>query len=436
MAKAKPPTFADDVGDMAKKLAESFLPLSAIVSRVTAFGESIAAIRTPALYAVAAFKAITGESKKLAQGIGSVNAAFGELTNGLTSVASQLAQSVLLPIAPMQALAQVMTPFVAAFNPVVMEQFNLAITDVMAVIGSALTPVMTEVTKVVKEFGDLLIQSGVPEMFSDILMMIVEAIKPLIPVVLTLVEVLLQNVKVWLDVFAPVIKFVTDVLTELVKVIQWVQQAMYDLVQALMKMVPGGQRWRDRDFALERELQRKAKEGLTATGMGVRNVSVSSGGNALDALRQKMATSALKVGGNETLNVARQQLAYAKLQLDALNKMIKAAGGESKVPQAWLSEKDVLENKAKGWTDAGAEEWAKENQRIRQDGEGRGRRERMNKIKEEEEKRIAGQTGKSLSMLEQAIQKLAETAEEQRRAAEAMKRSQARMANDQAKLGT
>lgn len=367
-------TASDELDEAAKKLAAAFLPLSAIVNRVKEFGESIDGVRVPAVFAAAVFKSIAAEGQKLAQGIGSVNAAFAGLTSGLASVASQLTQSVMLPVAPMQALARVIAPFAAAFNPVVVEQFNLAITDLMAVIGSALTPVMAEVTKVIKNFADMLLQSDVPAMLSEILMTIVEAMKPLVPVALNLVQALLPVVKLFVDIFAPVIKFVAKILQGLVDIIHMVERAMYDLVQALMKMVPVGQRWRDRDFELERELEKKSKEGQSATGMGVRNVSVSTGGNALDALRQKVATSALKVGGDETMRIAKEQLNTAKEQLAVLKKMIEQAGGDDKVPQSYLSTRDFLGRKALGYTDEEADLAAREEQRIRQDGEGRGRR--------------------------------------------------------------
>lgn len=381
---------SDQLDAAVEKLASSFAPLTTVVASVKSFGASLDGVRVPAVFAGTVFRTIGGESQALAKGIGKVNATFTDFTSGFTAAAQGLSQSVLLPITPLDALAQLIGPFVSAFNPAIMEQFGAVMTDLSAVVGSALAPVMAEVTEVVRGFADMLLQSEVPSALSEIVMTVVEAIKPLIPVSLQITQALQPFAQLFLNVLVPVIKFVAEVLQALIDVIHVVEQGLYDFVRAVMERVPDDQqRWRYRDFELEREVAKKAKENQSSTGMGVRNVSISTGGSALDSLRQKMATSALKIGGDETLKVARDQLATAKEQLNALNEIIRQRGGDEKATREQLTLRDYLGYKAEGFTDEQADLAAREKQRIRIDGTGRGREGRLAEIERSERARIA-----------------------------------------------
>lgn len=380
----------------ARKLIASFSPLTAITTKVRDFGSSIDGIRVPMVATQAAFRLVSGESQKLARYIDTANQVFTSFTAGLTSVAQNLVQSVMLPVAPLEGLAQIITPFISAFNPALVEQLGLALTDLAAVVGAALSPVMTEITEIIRRYADMLMQSNVPELLSDILMTIVTAIEPLIPVMLQLMQALLPIVKLFVDIFVPVIKFVAKVLQALIDVVHIVQQALYDFVRAVMNFVPDNkQRWRIRDFELERQVEKKSKEDKSSMNLGVRNVTVATGGGALDSLRQRMATSALKMGGDETLKVARDQLATAKEQLDALNELIKQKGGDANATQAELTLRYYLERKAEGFTDEEADLAAREDQRLRIDGDSRGRRRRRDEIVQAARDRIAGVTASS-----------------------------------------
>lgn len=76
--------------------------------------------------------------------------------NAIGTLASTISHGLLAPLAPIQQLFQSIGPLVKLFNPGIVTQFQLALNDTMAVIGSALVPVLQGMTIYVRKFGDAL----------------------------------------------------------------------------------------------------------------------------------------------------------------------------------------------------------------------------------------------------------------------------------------
>lgn len=114
-------------------------------------------------------------------------------------------------------------PFVQAFSPAVVEQFNMALSDLMAVVGVALTPVMEGLTVVAREVGAVLLP-------------VMEQLQPVFAqLTQTVLAALLPAIDTWASVLQslmPVITFVAEVLSNVATIARvaatfmagWVEQ--------------------------------------------------------------------------------------------------------------------------------------------------------------------------------------------------------------------
>jgi hypothetical protein len=272
-------------------------------------------------------KSLAGGLAPVAKGAGAVGAALFVAADLAMSAganyANALTKAALAPIQPLSSLGDAITPFVAKFDPAAVERYNLAITDLTAVIGEGLSPVMDAVTNAVRDFADTLLNSDIPRQIGEILSGLVEATKPLVAALFSVVEAAMPVVKLFMDTLGPTIKLLADGLNVIVDAFQKLEQALYDVIRWVVNKLPGGTRMEDRDFAVERALDKQMRDLMgkrSSVGLGIRSVNISSGAGALDAARQRIAANAFKTPGQshqrEMKNIAQQQL-------DALHELVR-----------------------------------------------------------------------------------------------------------------
>lgn len=104
-------------------------------------------------------RAASGNSKALdmvSDGLDHLAKAAGTAMESVTRLTESLTKLLTAPLDQVKAMANVIGPLVAAFNPGIVTQFALALHDTHAVIGAMLTPVLQGATIYVRKFGDLL----------------------------------------------------------------------------------------------------------------------------------------------------------------------------------------------------------------------------------------------------------------------------------------
>jgi hypothetical protein len=93
---------------------------------------------------------------KVTEEITALSKASEKALGSITKFTTALTDFLLAPLANVKALAAAIAPLVALFNPAVVTQFELAMRDTLATVGSMLVPVLQGVTQYVRHFGDLL----------------------------------------------------------------------------------------------------------------------------------------------------------------------------------------------------------------------------------------------------------------------------------------
>jgi hypothetical protein len=139
--------------------------------------------------------------KNAAGKVGEAAGATGRAVLGLAAAAPVAAAAV-------AAVGLAMVQFVGKANPAVAEQFNLALNDVMAVIGQALTPVLQVVTQVTRLFGDAL--AGVLPALGAVLGEIASSLMPIFEALFEAFAISLGFLADVLKIVAPVIKIIAD----------------------------------------------------------------------------------------------------------------------------------------------------------------------------------------------------------------------------------
>lgn len=206
----------------------------------------------------------------------SVVSALGEVGKAMAAVAA-VAPTMGAAIA---GLGTVFGAFVSKANPAVVEQFNLAVNDTMAVIGQALTPVLRVLTEMMRMFGDTLAsfasQLGGP--LADIL-------SSLMPIF-----------QVFLEVFASVGQVVADVLKSVAPLIRIVAEGIRTVFEWIGRAV----KWLLSLVGIELN-NPEIKKGASV-GAAVRQASFGS----VEDLIKKAQASALQLGSASAVNYAEK----------------------------------------------------------------------------------------------------------------------------------
>jgi hypothetical protein len=100
-----------------------------------------------------------GNSQVIDETAGAISKLAGagkQALGSITALASSITGGLLGPLNAVSGLFNTIGNLVGLFNPAIVTQFNLALNDTMAVLGSALVPVMQGLTIYTRAFGDAL----------------------------------------------------------------------------------------------------------------------------------------------------------------------------------------------------------------------------------------------------------------------------------------
>jgi hypothetical protein len=149
-------------------------------------------------------------------------------SDALTALASSLGDAAGSLTKAFTGLAGVMTPFVAAFSPAIVDQLNLAFKTLTATVGMAFGPALSIMADVVQEVAASLapVMRDLAPVFADLAKTIADAITP----VLRLLGPLLQSL-------VPAIKFMAEVFG---RVLQELVRYLILAIGALSKFVGSG----------------------------------------------------------------------------------------------------------------------------------------------------------------------------------------------------
>jgi hypothetical protein len=97
-----------------------------------------------------------GPLDKVAGGLDKLAASGKTALSSITSLATSISGALLSPLDSARKMVESIGNLVRLFNPGILVQFQLTLNDTLAVIGSALVPVMQGLTIYVRAFGDVL----------------------------------------------------------------------------------------------------------------------------------------------------------------------------------------------------------------------------------------------------------------------------------------
>lgn len=178
-----------------------------------AYGKGIAAINKSGIGAVG----------REAKAIG------GMVASGAGAVGGALMSTVSGPLSALTGAADLIGKFINAINPAVMEQFNMAMQDVFAVVGQALLPVFRILTPAMQMLGDY-VASILPDLDP-----LVDAMKPLLGVFQNLYAALAPIINSGLSIAVEVLVKATEIL---VGAFQMAAKAFAQIMVAMLKIVP------------------------------------------------------------------------------------------------------------------------------------------------------------------------------------------------------
>ena len=166
---------------------------------------------------VGAIEKTAGAIDKLA---GAGRAAFGSVT----ALASSITGGLLSPLGAVRDLFNSIGNLVGLFNPGVVAQFQLALNDTMAVIGSSLVPVMQGMTQYVRLFGDAL--AGLLPVIRPLMDSIggyiargAQGFLPLLQAAAPFIELFADSMALLLDKLSVGVAFLQGVVAELITTI-------------------------------------------------------------------------------------------------------------------------------------------------------------------------------------------------------------------------
>ena len=176
----------------------------------------------------------------------SISGAFSGIGSLIAGPTLGLIQAALNPL---NAIQGTVAPFIDALNPALMGQLNVAFTNLNAVIGRALVPIMGALIPIVRLFGDALVPvvaafMPVAEQFASYLMDLATVALPVFAGLLMaisepmgiLVAALSETTLTLFNAFLPVINAVTVLLTGIVVALAPLLPALAGLVEALVAL--------------------------------------------------------------------------------------------------------------------------------------------------------------------------------------------------------
>jgi phage-related protein len=184
-----------------------------------------------------AFQKITGSAGAIVSAFSSIIGALG----GIGAAVGQMTGAVL-------GLGAAMVQFVSLADPGIVQLFNLAVSDMMAVIGQGLAPILQVVTKVIRIAADSL-TTWAPQL-GQIIASLAEGLLPVVKIIFDVMSKLGQAINLVLVALAPIIvafeqiyqaifEALQPVLTSLIQIVSGVMvQALGALAKAVLYVTP------------------------------------------------------------------------------------------------------------------------------------------------------------------------------------------------------
>jgi hypothetical protein len=195
------------------------------------------------------FSSAFGSAMKSIPGAGIVGQGFQEAkaVGGLAASGAGAAMSAVTgPIGALGAVADLISKFTNAINPAIMEQFSMAMNDIFAVVGQALTPAFEILTPAIQMMGDFLasILPNTESLFQE-LMPALDTIRNALATIAPLLneglvfalELLVKVTNVLVEAFRTASKAFAEIMIALLDYVPDFVPGMKDLQDGLKKFV-------------------------------------------------------------------------------------------------------------------------------------------------------------------------------------------------------
>lgn len=198
------------------------------------------------------FAANAGVVEKVAGGLDKLAAAGKNALSSVTGLATSLTGGLLAPLDAVREMVQSIGGLVGLFNPGILMQFQLTLSDTLAVLGAALVPVLQGATIYVRAFGDSLAS-------------LLPVIQPLFNAIGQYIANFSQGLLPIIQAAAPFIELFTDAMVALLDKVSQGVAFLQGIVAGLIKMVADL-------FGLESDF----RSGASSKGFAARQTKVSS----------------------------------------------------------------------------------------------------------------------------------------------------------------
>lgn len=151
-----------------------------------------------------------GAAGQMGQGVAQVAGGIGQAAGGAVKMMTDLKAAGDLATGAFMGIASQVSGFVQAFAPATVEQFQLALRDLTAVIGMALQPLMGAFTTVIREVANSLmpIAQGLAPVFRTMGQVMVQVLTPALDTLASVVQSLLPA----FEVFGQIVAALTPIL--------------------------------------------------------------------------------------------------------------------------------------------------------------------------------------------------------------------------------
>jgi hypothetical protein len=266
---------------------------------LAAFGDALKSIGAVAREIVPFVDSLHKSFEKFGDWLRNNAGMVGRTLENLAGAIGRIATVGAASAAAMTTFGSAITGIVAKANPAVAAQFTLALNDLLAVIGQALTPVLKIVTEVTRLFADTLL--AVSDTVGGALTSVFQS---LVPVIESMLEVFAEFAVIAAEVLKAVAPLIVVVLKGFTDIFKWIAEKIKEVL-ALFGISTGDV---------------EVKKGASV-GAAVRSASETS----VEAVLSKARTSAYSLG-TASMDPAAKTASAAeaiKARADAIYELIK-----------------------------------------------------------------------------------------------------------------
>lgn len=274
--------------------------------------------------------AIPTEVKNAFSTLGStVLAGFSNIISGLASIFAGVANLILGSLGPIKDM-------VGAFSPAVVEMFNEALRNVMAVVGQALVPILTVLTGVLNQASGIIaplmdelapVIQQVAESLASALIPVIRAVvgiihslMPIIKIIALLFDNAAKSVAVLATVFEVVFETLSPLFEMFADIMKWMMDTVRSILKAMLEMALEVLKWVPYTAAISDKIKdviAKLDRGPTSrvTAAAAQNVSEKSFADYQRDL-QKAAFAATATGKTSTEQNVTNMAGWLKAIVD------------------------------------------------------------------------------------------------------------------------